>query len=286
MFTRRQALQAGVSAEELQRRLLYGAWIAVMDDVLMASTTPVTPLTHAWTGVLAIGQPVALAGRFAATVFGLERSPGYVRPEFATPGNRARRELPGITVHRIKPEMWSTIWRDGLPLVPVPMMLRQVAFDAPHDMTRDMVQHALRRRQVDHRQLLRQLGRGKRGAAALRPVLEEVAPGYQARWEGELHRALLKVGVRLTPQTRVEAPDGRLAYLDLGDERLEFGVEIDGFLNHMARFAADRRRARMLAVELEWTIAPYAVEELVANMPGVVAEIASYVRMLEARQAA
>jgi hypothetical protein len=242
VFTRRQALQAGVSAEEIQRQLLTGAWISVMDDVLMAATTPVTPATHAWTGVLALGQPVALSGRFAALFAGLERAPGYVRPEFVIPDNRFRRELPGITVHRVQRKRWSTIWRHGLPLVPVPVMIRQLAADAPYDVARDVVQHALRRRQVTQDRLLAQLGRGLSGAAALRRILEEVAPGYQVMWERRFHRELLDAGVRLQPQTRVVAPDGRVAYLDLGDEELKFGVEIDGFLNHMARFAADRRR--------------------------------------------
>src|SRR3954451_6628208 len=139
------------------------------------------------------------------------------------------------------------------------------------------------RREVTLHELIAQLGRGLSGAARLRDVLEEVAPGYQVMWERRLHRALLKAGVRLKPQTKVVAPDGRTAYLDLGDEELRFGVEVDGFLNHMARFAADRKRTRLLAVELDWTIAQYAVEELAVSMERAVAEIVSYVRVLEAR---
>ena len=256
-----------------------------MGDVLMASTTPVTAATHAWTGVLALGHPVALAGRFAAGFCNLERSPAYVRPEFVIPDNRFRRELPGITLHRLRRERWAVVWRNGLPLMPVPVVIRQVAADAPYDVTRDVVQHALRRRQVTQNDLLAQLGRGLSGAAALRRVLEEVAPGYQVMWERRFHRALLAAGVRLKPQTRVVALDGRTAYLDLGDEQLKFGVEIDGFLNHMARFAADRRRARVLALELGWTIAPYAVEELATHMAAAVAEVVAYVEQRRRRAA-
>lgn len=285
VFTRRQALQSGMSAPDIHRRVLSGEWIHVMNDVHMAATTPVTPSTQAWTGVLAIGQPVALCGRFAAAFVGLERSPAYVTPEFAVPDNRFRRELPGVMLHRVKRQRWETIWLEGLPLVPVPVMIRQVAAGCSHDVARDVVHHALRRRQVTQDRLLGQLGRGLDGAAALRKILEEVAPGYQVMWERRLHRALLKAGVRLKPQTRVVSPDGRVAYLDLGDEALRFGVEIDGFLNHMARFAADRQRSRVLAVEVGWTIAPYAVAEVASDMAGVVAEIASYVRTLRARAA-
>src|SRR3954454_5987483 len=164
-----------------------------------------------------------------------------------------------------------------------PDAVRQIAAHSTSDVTRDVVHHALRRRQVTLHELIAQLGRGLSGATRLRDLLEEVAPGYQVMWERRLHRALLKAGVRLKPQTKVVAPDGRTAYLDLGDEELRFGVEIDGFLNHMARFAADRKRTRLLAVELDWTIAQYAVEELAASMERAVAEIVSYVRVLEAR---
>ena len=275
-----------MSSADIHRRVLTGEWLHVMNDVLMAATTPVTPLLQAWTGILAIGHPVALSGRFAAAFVGLDRSPAPNEPEFVIPMTRMRRDLPGVAVHRMRDARWQVMWLQGLPLVPVPVMIRQVAWGTSHDITRDVVQHALRRRQVTHEQLIAQLGRGLSGAAALRRVLEEVAPGYQVMWERRLHRALIKAGVRLKPQTHVVAPDGRQAYLDLGDEALKFGVEIDGFLNHMARFAADRRRARLLAVELDWTVAQFAVEELATSMDRVVAEVGGYVRLMRARHAA
>jgi len=286
VFTKRQAKQCGIPAADIQSRLMSGEWIEVLGDVLIAATTPVTAQVQAWAGVLAIGQPVALSGRFGAACLGLERSPSPVVPEFVIPGNRMRRDPGGLAVHRVTPQRWAVVWKQGLPVAPVPTLIRQVAANAPDAIVRDVVQHALRRRQVTYEQLLRELGRGLGGAARLRRILEEVAPGYQVMWERRLHRALLQVGVRLKPQTKVVAPDGRTAYLDLGDEELRFGVEIDGFLNHMARFAADRKRGRLLAVELDWTIAQYAVEELAASMDRVVAEIASYMRILRSRAAA
>jgi len=284
-FTRKQALQCGVSSADIDRRVFAGEWIHVMNDVLVAATTPVTAGLQAWTGVLAIGQPVALSGRFAGRYTGLERAPVAPGPEFVIPANRRSRNLPGLRVERVVSSRWSVVWWRGLPVVPTPMMIRQIAAHSTSDVTRDVVHHALRRRQVTLHELIAQLGRGLSGATRLRDVLEEVAPGYQVMWERRLHRALLKAGVRLKPQTKVVAPDGRTAYLDLGDEELRFGVEIDGFLNHMARFAADRKRTRLLAVELEWTIAQYAVEELAASMDRVVAEIVAYERLLRSRAA-
>jgi very-short-patch-repair endonuclease len=276
-FTRRQAARLGVPPEEATRRVLCGQWLEPLPGVLHAATTPVTPALQAWAGVLAAGPPVALAGRFAAELLGLERAPRAVQPEFVIPMRRMRRELPGIRVTRTRID-WPVLSRRGLPFPPVAVVIRQVAIDAPDPVIRDVVQHALRRREVTLEQLLGQLGRGRPGAARLRRVLEEVAPGYQVVWERRLHRAVLAEGVRLRPQVPVRAPDGRAAVIDLGDEQIKFGVEIDGFLNHMARFAADRRRARMLGDELGWTIAPYAVEELARDLRGVAREIADSVR--------
>jgi len=217
---------------------------------------------------------------FAAASVGLERAPAYVEPEFAIPVNRMWREFDGIVVHRVRPHLWAVERRYGLPVPPTTTIIRQVAATTHERIALEIVEHALRRRQVTVEQLAQQLGRGRHGAATLRHVLELVAPGYQAMWERRLHRAVLRLGVRLKSQTEVVAPDGRKAFLDLGEEAIKFGVEVDGFLNHMGRFAADRRRTRLLAMELKWTIAPYAVEELAADLDAAAREIVAYVRRL------
>jgi len=252
----------------------------MLPGVFIAATTPVTPHAQAWAGVLAIGPPVSLAGRFAAACVGLERAPAFIEPAFAIPVNRMWRDIDGLTVHRVRKHLFAVRrWR-GLPVPPTELIIRQLAAGTHERIVLEVAQHALRRRQVTTDQLVRQLGRGRPGAVNLRKVLEQLAPGYQAMWERRLHRAVLKLGVRLTPQVEVKAPDGRRAFLDLGDEKIKFGVEVDGFLNHMARFAADRRRARLLAMKCDWTIAPYAVEELAADLEGAAQEVAAYVKRL------
>jgi hypothetical protein len=54
----------------------------------------------------------------------------------------------------------------------------------------------------------------------------------------------------------------------------------------MARFAGDRKRARMLATECDWTIAPYAVEEVAKDLAGVADDIVATIRRLQRRRAA
>ncbi len=282
-FTRRQALQAGMTSREVSRHLLTGEWVPVISDVLVCAGTPVTEHLRAWSAILAVGQPVALAGCSAGLAYGLERTPSPVDVRLVVPNSRDPRDLRSLAIRRVVAGQWKVVWHRGLPLTPLPATIRDIAADASLETTRDVVQHALRRRRTSFTALAGTLGRGLAGSAALRQVLEEVAPGYQVKWERMLHRAVRARGVVMKPQTKVTAPDGRTAYLDLGIEELRFGVEIDGFVNHMKRFAADRRRARMLAVELDWTIASYAVEEIGTDLAAVADEVVAYVRRLASR---
>jgi very-short-patch-repair endonuclease len=282
-FTKRQARQLGMSDAEIQRRLDSGDWRIVMGDVIVVTAAPVTDEMMAWTAVLTIGRPVALAGKFAGAWLKLDACPSWQRPALVIPHSRGKLTRPGVDIYRAR-GTWQVIECHGLPVTPIPVVIRDLAVDCPTGTLRDVVQHALRRRRTSFDALAATLGRGIPGAAALRSVLEEVGPGYQSVWERRLHLALRRAGVDMQPQVKVDAEDGRCAFLDLGIRRLKYGVEVDGFLSHMARFAGDRRRARMLAKELEWTVDAFAVSEIADDMAAVVREIATTVTRLEAKQ--
>src|SRR4051794_24170584 len=280
-FTRGQALQCGVTSAEIERYLLDGEWLPAMGQVLVLAGAPGTEGMQSWIAVLAVGGQVALAGCSAGRELGLDRVPLPPRPQLIVPNTRDPRDFPELDIRRVSPSQWAVMWRRGLPLTPAPMTIRDIAACRQVDLVRDIVQHALRRRTTTFASLAATLGRGREGSSTLRAVLEEVGPGFQVKWERMVFRAVLERGVRMTPQTEVIAPDGRKAFLDLGIPELKFGVEIDGFLNHMARFAADRRRARMLALDFDWTLAPYAVEEIAADLDAVADEIVAHIRRLE-----
>jgi hypothetical protein len=168
----------------------------------------------------------------------------------------------------------------GLPVTPPALTLRELGAVLPRDWVRDMTQHALRRRLVTFSSLARELGRGLAGAAVLRNVLEEVAPGYQVVWEGRLHAALVAAGVPVEPQVEVLLADGSRAFLDLGDRRLRLGVEVDGLVSHLDRFAADRRRDRLLMMA-GWLVVHVAAVEVADDLPRVVQHV---VRLADERR--
>jgi hypothetical protein len=274
-FHHQQVLRCGMTQRDVQLRLISGDWLVLQPDVYIGAGTPLTHLAQCWAATLAVGAPVALRRRSAAHVLGLDRAPFVAEqlPELLIPSTRHPQALGhGVHVHRVRPSRFAVELREGLPVTPAAFTLRELAFVLPVEWTRDMVMHALRRRTVTLTGLAAQLGRGWPGAAKLREVLLQVAPGYQVVWEGQLHEALEDAGLSLAPQLEVVLPAGGLAVLDLGCRRLRFGVEIDGVLSHLERFAADRRRDRRLH-QADWHVEHVAATEVAADLAGVVAEI-------------
>jgi very-short-patch-repair endonuclease len=273
-FSHAQALACGLGEPDITHGLFSGEWVAIHREVYAAASTPQGLALRAWAAVLAVGSPVALGGLWAAWAMRLDRAPEIVdqRPRVVVPKGRKCDRLIAVRAEQSRMDL-PVRFVDGLPVLSPERVLRQLAADQPYARVRDMVQHALRRRTVTFNGLARELGRGRHGAARLRGILSEVAPGFQVVWEGRLYDALLARGVRLTSQLRVEVATG-LVYLDLGDQTLRFGVEVDGLVAHLDRFAADRRRDRALHLA-GWLVVHVAVSELVEDLDAAADEIAA-----------
>ena len=63
----------------------------------------------------------------------------------------------------------------------------------------------------------------------------------------------------------------------MGFRDIRLGIEVDGFLPHMRRFADDRRRNNAVCLELGWVLAHYAVEDLIERLDEVAIEIVRWV---------
>ena len=275
VFHRDQVLRCGVTPGEIQRRLLDGDWVVVQPDVYACAGTPLTHEAHSWAGILALRGRVGLGRRSAAYFLRLDRAPTPPdeEPDFVVPDNRRADSLLGqARVRRMLSSRFAVTHVRGLPVTPAPLTLRELGMVIPRDWLYDMVTHAIRRRIVTLSGLSTQLGRGWPGAAALREVLNGVAPGYQVVWEGVLHRGLEAAGLPMEPQVEVQLGNNRKAFLDLGNRRLRFGVEIDGVLSHFERFTADRQRDRGIH-RVGWHVEHVAADEVAGNLDGVVREI-------------
>ena len=277
VFSRVQARRCGVADGDISRRKFDGEWLEVQAGVLTFAGTPLSDRLYAWAAVLAVGPPVALGGLWAARFLGLDRAPEVEveRPHLVIPIARRCERLWNVDLERSRlPLVIRHV--DRLPVLSPERALRQLAATQPLSRVRDMAHHGIRRRTMTLTGMTAELGRGRHGAARLRQVLEEVAPGYQVVWEGRLHAALMARGLDLTPQLSVNVASG-IRYLDLGNGLLRFGVEVDGLIAHLDRFAADRRRDRELQ-QAGWLIIHVAVSELAEDIAAVADEIAAAYR--------
>jgi very-short-patch-repair endonuclease len=178
----------------------------------------------------------------------------------------------------VVPHHWKVQQRGPWPVPPLETTVRQIAAVVSRSSLRDLVQQLLLDRRTTIDRLRAVLGRGLDGSAALRELLVEIDPACHEYWERLIRRRLARAGVATEPQILLVGSRGRRAYLDLGIRAIRFGVEIDGFASHMRRFAADRRRARMVCLELGWELAPVAVAEIAVDEDAVIRELLGYLR--------
>jgi hypothetical protein len=97
-FTRAQALEAGFSAAQIERRVRAEVWVRVFPRVYHHASTPRSSALAHWAAVLWCGQPCALSHTSAAALWRI-RTGSVERPELTVPKARAPR-VDGVVVHR------------------------------------------------------------------------------------------------------------------------------------------------------------------------------------------
>ena len=102
--------------------------------------------------------------------------------------------------------------------------------------------------------------------------------------EVQLWRSLRAAGLMLERQCRVVLDSGATVYLDLADESIRFGVEVDHVTWHGGRLDAqrDKRRDRELA-RLGWTISRVSDEDVRTRLLSTTAELLTIARVCASR---
>jgi hypothetical protein len=201
--------------------------------------------------VRACGDGALLAGRAAAHLFGLLRSPPSL-PEVLTLTERRIKRV--ITQRARRADVIgdrdggmqlpdATCWR-GIPVTTVPRTLVDLASVLPEDeLARAFHEAAVRHRttptKVEHVLTRRH---NWPGAIKLRHVIWGIAPVSLSKLEGSFIALLRKAGLPLPETNRLV--DGR--YVDCRWQEHRLTVELDSYRYHHTRHAweADRQRER------------------------------------------
>jgi very-short-patch-repair endonuclease len=248
--SRQQLLAAGISARGVGHMIDRGLLCREHLGVYAVVHTAPVPLARETAALLSCGERAILSHTAAAAVWGLiPDSGGPVEVTLAD--SRARRQRPGITVHRSGKLLTRDVrLHEGLPLTSPAWTLLDLAARLDRRSLERALDEALVVRKLLSRAELRDVlerANGRAGASLLRLLL---APRTNSKIthsqaERKCLELIRKAGLP-EPKTQVRIA-GYTVDLLWPEHRVVF--EIDGYTFHTSRFAFDRDRRKDAALK-------------------------------------
>jgi hypothetical protein len=252
VFSRGQALEAGISASAIGRRLATGAWVSVRPAVYRLAGTPETWHQTLMAACLWAGEGAVVSHVAAGRLWGLEGLAGNAsgEPIELTVAFGTQRRAPGVVVHRSrKLEPADCTWHDGIPVT----QLVRTLIDLSAVLEKRRLSVALdsglaRYAKIDTgwlRRSIRRLGaKGREGAGKLRELLDERDPqakNLDSALERRFKAALKEAGLP-PPEEHFDVVEGgrRVAEIDFAYPRARLGIQTKGAVVHMQHAVWER----------------------------------------------
>ncbi|MGN6578075.1 MAG: type IV toxin-antitoxin system AbiEi family antitoxin domain-containing protein [Nocardioides sp.] len=245
VVSRRQAMTAGLTDNDIERLLRRREWATVHAGVYVDHTGPLTELQRHWAAVLRY-WPAALYGESALEAFGAlpHRRPGRpsgVRPvHVAVAHPRKAANVDGVRLHRVVDLDDRVAWHLSPPRLHLEEAVLVVCAAAPSRARAFAVAaDACGQRRTTAERILAALGsRRMTHGAWLRRVLPEIAEGAHSVLErGYLHLER-QHGLPAAIRQRHQSTSRGIVYRDAEYKRFGVVVELDGRLGH--EWATDR----------------------------------------------
>jgi len=280
LVRRQDAAAMGVSDRELDHLVALGLLLVVHTGVYRHAAVPFDGRGRLLATVWGAGALAVASHRSAAWLWELRDVPRW-RPEVTVAG-RTRRSPTRATVHRTdRLEPADITSCEGIPVTTVPRTLLDLGAVTGVPVVGQATQDAVIRGLVEPEALLCVLervgGRGRRGTAALRAVVETAS--LDARLESRLEQELLEILLRCevpapVPQHELRCVDGRLVRLDFAWPEQRVAVEADGRRWHAttADFESDRARGNSITAS-GWALYRFGWSDVRERRAGVVASI-------------
>ena len=272
LITREQAVSAGLSHRSVDRRLASGRLLAMHRGVYRVPGTP-----NSWQQrVLAacLWSRGVASYRAAAALWKLDGAERRV-VEVTTAG---RFRAPDVVVHEVLLADADVTTLGGIPVTKVPRTLLDYAAVATQKALETAISDALRRGVTSPQQLRRIIertgGRGRRGTAALRSVLQSFGTSPpESVLELRLVRLLRRSGLpQPVIQHTIRDKGAVVARLDLAYPELHLAIEADGYRYHGGPAAWKRDVARRNSLTaLGWQVIPLTWDD-VSHRPQAVVE--------------
>lgn len=253
-FAGEQAVRVGYPRSTIRARTRSGVWERLHRDTYRITGVEVPwqqPLASAW---LSVGEPAAISGWAAASLWGLGVDPPG-RPEILVPSAR-RVERPGVSIKRTRRWTERDVVRLGsLRVTAVPRTLLDLARDPDELVLEIGLDVAHRRRLIELQRLDTYLAeavrRKVRGATRLRELaaLRDPNRPIESELETILFRVLRLGGLPLPELQHWIRTRSGWRRIDFAYPEKRFAIEVDGYgpRDSRRRFDDDRARDNELA---------------------------------------
>jgi hypothetical protein len=283
VFSRRQALESGLSGRQVRRRVASGAWTEPVRNVYADAGLRMSDTAWRWAAVLSCGAQAVLSHRSAAMVWGMP-IPAPDRPDISMPVGAHARPGSRVRLHSIAVPPRDVQGVGGLPVTSQQRTVLDCLLTLPHDQGRTLLDRALQRGWVQLPGIVAAVhgAHGRWGAARAGAVLTGADPAIASQAE-RVARALLAAGgvtgwvsghpLRVSGQV--------VAVLDIAFPHALLAIEIDGWAWHSdpERFQRDRRRQNAL-VAAGWTVLRFTWADLVERPEQVLATVVRTLALL------
>ncbi len=280
--TRRQALDAGMTASAIDRRVRSGRWHKVQAGVYRIAGVPRTWEGRALAAALSSPSPAVVSHACAAHLWGLEGfgPPGII--DITVERHEGGRKTRGVRIHEsLAFHLIEMTTRKGVPVPDIARVILDVCAVVDDDFTALRALDCARRRSlVSWHELWRCLvlhaARGRNGIARYRRILikrsgKRVPDQKIAAIVLDL---ILDHGLPEPVAEHWVHPDGRRFRIDLAYPDLKIAIECDGKLGHLndAAFESDPKKRNKLELD-GWMILQFTWARIRDEPAAVVQEI-------------
>ena len=252
-----QALDAGLSARVIRRRVATGTWIRVGHLVYRAADHPASPRARARAAVMSVGEDATLVGRSAVWWWRLADEPPPT-VEVAVPPARRPRPRPGVSYRRRPVAAADRVVVDGVAVTSKAVSVLAAGADLGLVDGAKLVDRALQDGAVSM-DMLRSAhlrGSGQWGSVLAARLIALAAGGARSEAERMSHAALHGAGITgWAANLEILLPRYGRVFGDLVFVEQRIVVEVDGWAYHrgLRAFLVDAARQNALAAA-GWTV--------------------------------
>jgi very-short-patch-repair endonuclease len=273
VITHRQALNAGLSQDAIDRRIRSGRWLRCARSVYFVADRQFTDTARIRAAVLTYGPHACASGIAAAWWHGLTKfAPSEV--EVTVPRNSRLQQRPGTRLRRRDLDPRDIVERDGLRVTALSLTVIEAAVrrgGGPKLMDGALQRH------VELPQLWRAhlRNKGRHGSPAARRLLRAAQDGARSDAERILVKLLRNTG--FTGWTTNYPVGGYKVDVTFVNEKV--AIEVDGWAFHTDSevFQVDRKRQNAIAL-LGWKVLRFTWLDLTEYPKRVIAEISAATR--------